>query len=148
MHSDRNPSPAPKALLVTEPAQDHPSQTDQPDQPAILHVCRREPIRMVRDELLRRSGYQVDSTHMVAEALSMFPARPYALVLIDVEGDNAVVEADQLCSDVKAVRAEQLVAFVCNWRVAILSECADEVLRTEFDPAGFVAGVQQVLAKH
>ena len=75
----------------------------------------------------------------------MFAARPYALVLIDVEGEHGIAEAEDLCSQVKAAADEQLVAFVCNWRVAILTDCPDEIVRTEFDPASFVAGVRKIL---
>ena len=42
----------------------------------------------------------------------------------------------------------QLVAFVCNWRVAILTDCPDEIVRTEFDPAAFVNGVHEIVKKH
>ena len=39
----------------------------------------------------------------------------------------------------------QLVAFVCNWRVAIMTDCPDEILRTEFDPAAFAQGVRDIV---
>jgi DNA-binding response OmpR family regulator len=123
------------------------SQQPQPDRAAILHVCKREMLRPLRDEILRISGYDVDSTLSVGEVLSMFAARPYALVLIDVEGERGVPEAEQLCSDIKTAKHDQLVAFVCNWRVAILTDCPDEIVRTEFDPAAFVRGVQGIFAK-
>ena len=48
-----------------------------------------------------------------------------------------------LCSEIKTAQHQQLVAFVCNWRVAILTDCPDEILRTEFDPAAFAQGVQR-----
>jgi hypothetical protein len=76
----------------------------------------------------------------------MFKARPYDLILIDVEGEHGIPEAEHLCSVVKTANNEQLVAFVCNWRVAILTDCPDEIVRTEFDPAAFVAGVKKILA--
>jgi DNA-binding response OmpR family regulator len=101
----------------------------------------------LRDEILRISGFDVDSTLSVGEALSMFATRSYGLVLIDVEGEHGVPEAEQLCSDIKTLKHEQLVAFVCNWRVAILTDCPDEIVRTEFDPAAFVRGVQGMIAK-
>jgi DNA-binding response OmpR family regulator len=123
------------------------SHQPQPHRAAILHVCKREMLRPLRDEILRISGYDVDSTLSIGEALSMFAARPYALVLIDVEGERGVPEAEQLCSDIKTLKQEQLVAFVCNWRVAILTDCPDEIVRTEFDPAAFVRGVQTTIAK-
>jgi DNA-binding response OmpR family regulator len=105
-------------------------------------------LRPLRDQILRLSGYTVDSTCDITEALQMFSARPYDLVLIDVEGEHGIAEAEHLCSEVKTASHGQLVAFVCNWRVAILTDCPDEIVRSEFDPAAFVAGVQQVLAKH
>ena len=72
----------------------------------------------------------------------------YALVLIDVEGEHGIAEAEKLCGDIKTAKHEQLVAFVCNWRVAILTDCPDEIVRTEFDPAAFAAGVEDILNKH
>ena len=104
-------------------------------------------LRPLRDQILRLSGHTVDSTLSVAEAMSMFAARPYDLVLIDVEGQNGIAEAEQLCSEIKTARHEQVVAFVCNWRVAVLTDCPDEIVRTEFDPAAFVRGVNVTLAK-
>jgi DNA-binding response OmpR family regulator len=128
---------------VTEPIPNDPSA-----QQAVLHICKREMLRPLRDQILRFSGYRVDSTCVVAEALSMFSAGPYDLVLIDVEGEHGVAEAEGLCSEIKTAKHEQIIAFVCNWRVAILTDCPDEILRTEFDPAAFVAGVQDILQKH
>ncbi len=117
----------------------------QADQPAILHICKREMLRPLRDQILRLSGFQVESTFSVAESLSMFATRHYALVLVDVEGQYGVPEAENLCSEIKTAKQNQLVAFVCNWRVAIQTDCPDEIVRTEFDPAAFVAGVRKML---
>jgi DNA-binding response OmpR family regulator len=104
-------------------------------------------LRPLRDQILRISGYTVDSTLSASEAMSMFAAKPYDLILIDVEGEHGIPEAEQLCSSVKTAKNEQLVAFVCNWRVAILTDCPDDIVRTEFDPAAFVAGVKKILIK-
>jgi DNA-binding response OmpR family regulator len=116
-----------------------------PDQPTILHVCKREMLRPLRDQILRLSGFRVDSTLSVAEAISMFQASPYGLILIDVEGEHGIPEAEHLCSEIKTANKDQLVAFVCNWRVAVLTDCPDEIVRTEFDPASFVACVRKAL---
>jgi DNA-binding response OmpR family regulator len=126
------------------------SQTPSPqtEQQAILHLCKREMLRPLRDQILRVNGYQVDSTLSVVEALAMFSARPYDLVLIDVEGEHGIPEAEHLCSEIKTAKHEQLIAFVCNWRVAILTDCPDEIVRTEFNPEAFVAGVKKMLAKN
>lgn len=75
----------------------------------------------------------------------MFEAKPYDLVLIDVEGEVGIATAEDLCSSIKTAQPGQRVAFVCNWRVAILTDCPDDILRTEFDPAAFVSGVRDIL---
>ena len=114
-------------------------------QPAILHICRREMLRPLRDQILRLSGYKVDSTLDPTEALNIFQSATYDLVLVDVEGESGVHDAETLCSNVKTANPGQLVAFVCNWRVAILTDCPDEILRTEFNPKAFVEGVRTIL---
>lgn len=129
---------------MSESSQD---PSPQFDRPAILHVCKREMLRPLRDQILRVSGYEVDSTLSVVDSLAMFSARSYDLVLIDVEGQHGIAEAEHLCTEIKTARHEQLIAFVCNWRVAILTDCPDEIVRTEFDPAAFVKGVRELLEK-
>jgi DNA-binding NarL/FixJ family response regulator len=119
----------------------------QDDKRAILHICKREMLRPLRDQILRLSGFEVDSTLSPAEGLDMFWGKQYDLVLIDVEGERAIHDAEKMCSAIKTAQPEQLVAFVCNWRVAILTDCPDEILRTEFDPARFVGGVEEIVAK-
>ncbi|WP_263384647.1 response regulator [Granulicella arctica] len=116
--------------------------------PAILHICRREMLRPLRDQILRISGFDVDSTLRASEGLSMFWGRHYDLVLIDVEGEEGIAEAEHLCSEIKTAQHGQLVAFVCNWRVAIMTDCPDEIVRTEFNPGQFVGGVREAVARH
>lgn len=115
---------------------------------AILHICRREMLRPLRDQILRLSGFDVDSSLTPEEGLQMFWGRHYDLVLIDVEGENAIAGAEAMCSAIKTAQPEQIVAFVCNWRVAALTECPDEILRTEFDPAAFADGVRDIVTTH
>ncbi len=76
----------------------------------------------------------------------MFWARHYDLVLIDVEGETGIPAAEHMCSEIKTAQPEQLVAFVCNWRVAIMTDCPDEILRTEFNPAAFAQGVRDIVS--
>jgi DNA-binding response OmpR family regulator len=114
----------------------------------ILHICRREMLRPLRDQILRLSGFDVDSTLTPEEGLQMFWAKHYDLVLIDVEGEEGIQAAESMCSSIKTAQPEQIVAFVCNWRVAILTDCPDEILRTEFDPAAFVNGVRDIVVSH
>ena len=113
--------------------------------PSILHVCKREVLRPLRDEILRLSGFSVESTCLQEEALELFVAHPFSLVLVDVEGEEGIPLAETLCAKIKTSHPGQLIAFVCNWRVAILTDCPDHILRTEFDPAAFVAGVRKIL---
>jgi DNA-binding response OmpR family regulator len=117
-------------------------------QKSILHICKREVLRPIRDQILRLSGYVVYSTVDISEGLTIFRAEAPQLVLIDVEGERAVHAAEHLCSQIRTIHHGQLVAFVCNWRVAALTDCPDEILRTEFDPAAFVAGVHRAFAVH
>jgi hypothetical protein len=112
---------------------------------AILHICKREVLRPLRDAILRLKGYEVESTCDFIEALDLFVSRSLSLVLIDVEGEEGIPLAEKLCETIKKTRPEQLVAFVCNWRVALLTDCPDHILRTEFDPEAFVAGVNKML---
>lgn len=115
--------------------------------PSILHVCSREMLRPLRDQVLRVSGFEVDSALSTDGALEMFWGKHYDLVLVDVEGEARVAHAEDLCSRIKTAQPQQKVAFVCNWRVAILTDCPDEILRTEFDPAAFVSGVRDILTE-
>ncbi len=122
--------------------------TDATVPKSILHICKREVLRPLRDQILRLSGYTVESTCDVEEGLELFRANTPDLVLIDVEGAEAVHDAERLCSEIKTIRHGQLVGFVCNWRVAFLTDCPDEILRTEFNPAAFVAGVHKTFETH
>ena len=116
-----------------------------PAKPSLLHVCTRETIRPLRDHVLRLKGIDVDSTVTHQDGFSQFVRRNYDLVLIDVEGDGGVEGAEKLCSEIKRLRPTQQVAFVCNWRVANLTDCPDDIVRTEFDPEAFADGVTSIL---
>lgn len=122
--------------------------TDNADQQAILHICRREMLRPLRDQILRLSGFHVDSTLSTTDGLSMFWGRHYDLVLIDVEGEAGIGDAEKMCEEIKQAQKTQCVAFVCNWRVAVQTDCPDEILRTEFDPSAFVKGVTRIVTKN
>lgn len=118
---------------------------DLPSKKAILHVCKRDMLRPLRDQILRLSGYDVDSVMSAEEGRSAFWQKHYELVLIDVEGESGIADAEALCEEIKKAQPEQLVAFVCNWRVALMTDCPNEILRTEFDPARFVEGVKEMV---
>jgi DNA-binding NtrC family response regulator len=116
-----------------------------PSKRAVLHICTRDTVRPLRDRVLRLKGFHVDSVDTYKDGLSMFWASDYDLVLIDVEGENGIEGAEQVCSEIKTAQPEQLVAFVCNWRVANFTDCPDEIVRTEFDPAAFADGVAAIV---
>ncbi|HSY67817.1 MAG TPA: response regulator [Edaphobacter sp.] len=121
------------------------STDSTPDKRIILHICTRETIRPLRDRILTLQGFEVDSTLSYEEGVSIFRKRPYDLVLIDVEGESGIEKAEHACSEIKTTQPDQTVAFVCNWRVAIMTDCPDEIVRTEFDPAAFAQGVRDIV---
>ncbi len=114
----------------------------------IFHVSSRENIMSLRDEILRMHGFEVDSTVYASQVVDQVSWKDYDLVLIDVEADVRVQTAQQLCDAIKKVQPDQHVAFVCNYRVAIESDCPDEIIRSEFNPEAMVRGVKQALEKN
>ena len=113
----------------------------------IFHVSSRENIKGLRDEILRMHGYEVKSTVFSDQTLGAIGTENYDLVLIDVESNGRVQSAQELCANIKKVVPGQHVAFVCNYRVSIESDCPDEIIRTEFNPEAMVRGVQQALGQ-
>jgi CheY-like chemotaxis protein len=117
----------------------------------IFHVSSRQTVMALRDQILRMHGFEVDSTVYTRdtvyppEAVDQVAWKDYDLVLIDVEADVKVQSAQQLCDEIKKENPGQHVAFVCNYRVNIESDCPDEIIRAEFDPKAFVKGVEQAL---
>jgi len=118
------------------------------EMPRIFHVSSRENIMGLRDEILRMHGYEVQSTVFSQRTLDEIGDKSFDLVLIDVESDVRVQSAQELCDEIKKVVPKQHVAFVCNYRVAIDSDCPDEIIRSEFNPEALVRGVQQALGKN
>ncbi|HZU08352.1 MAG TPA: hypothetical protein VFA02_00495 [Pseudacidobacterium sp.] len=114
--------------------------------PSILHVCSRDLIRVLRDEILRLQGYHVTSTLSIEEAEALYKQSKYDLVLVDVEGDGRIPLAEKLCDDIKKMDPEQKVAFVCNYRVSKASDCPDEIIHSEFNPKALVEGIRDALA--
>ena len=87
------------------------------------------------------------STVYYADALEEVSRSDYDLVLIDVEAEKRVESAQDLCDAIKRAVPDQHVIFVCNYRVAIESDCPDDIIRSEFNPEAFVQGVQQALER-
>jgi len=113
--------------------------------PTILHVCGRDVILGLRDQIFRLHGLEVDSTLSLDEGLKLAQARQYSLVIIDVEGDGRIPAAEKLCSEIKTHRPDQEVVFICNYRVSVLTDCPDEIIRSEFNPQAMIDGVKAVL---
>ena len=114
----------------------------------IFHVSSRLNIMGLRDEILRMHGFEVNSAVYSREAAEEVAKKDYDLVLIDVEADVRVQSAQELCDEIKKVHPLQHVAFVCNYRVAIDSDCPDEIIRAEFNPEALVRGIQDALVKN
>jgi DNA-binding NtrC family response regulator len=126
----------------------HATGTGSGGRQRIFHVSSRENIKGLRDEILRLHGFEVQSTLYSSRASDEIAQRDYDLVLIDVESDFRVQSAQDLCDEIKKVAPRQHVAFVCNYRIAIESDCPDEIIRAEFNPEALVRGVQQALGKN
>jgi hypothetical protein len=114
----------------------------------ILHVSSRELIQKLRDDILRIHGFEVESTLSLSQALELIQKKGYTLVLIDVEGPNRIVEAEILCDAIKKAIPDQRVAYVCNHRIALQSDCPDEIIRAEFNPELLVQSVRKMIADH
>ncbi len=112
---------------------------------SILHVGSRDIIIALRDQILQLHGYEVASTLSLAEAPTIFQQRPFDLVLIDVEGQGRVPQAEHLCAELRTLHPGQKIGFVCNYLVSIESDCPDEIIEAEFNPAAFVEGVGKML---
>ncbi len=113
--------------------------------PTVLHVCGRDVILGLRDQIFRLHGLEVDSTLSLDEGMRLAQARKYSLVIIDVEGDGRIPAAEKLCSEIKTHRPDQEVAFVCNYRVSVLTDCPDDIIRSEFNPQAMIDGVKAIL---
>jgi DNA-binding NtrC family response regulator len=112
----------------------------------ILHVSSRELIQKLRDDILRIHGFEVESTLSLNRALEMAVSARYDLVLIDVEGEDRVHEAELLCNAIKKAIPDQRVAYVCNHRVSSESDCPDEIIRAVFNPELLVRMVRAIMA--
>ncbi len=113
----------------------------------IFHVGGQETVQKLRDDILRLHGFEVESTLSFTEALEQVSKSGYDLVLIDIENGSRVADAVHLCDEIKKVRPHQHVAYVCNYRVSVDSDCPDEIIRAEFNPEGLVNSVKQLLCK-
>jgi len=112
---------------------------------SILHIGSREVILALRDDILKLQGYDVVSTTSLAEGPGLFAERPFDLVLVDVEGQGRVPDAEALCAEIRTLHPGQKVAFVCNYLVSIESDCPDDIIQAQFNPQAFIEGVARML---
>ena len=102
-------------------------------------------LRELRTSILKTHGFDVVPTKTEGEAREIFGREPFTLLLIDVEGDGHIPIAAELCATIKEAKPDQKVAFVCNYRVSLESDCPDEIIRSDFNPAALVAGVEHLI---
>jgi len=112
---------------------------------SILHIGAREIVLKLRDDILKLNGYDVVSTVSLADGPGLFQERPFDLVLVDVEGQGRVPQAEKLCEEIRTLHPGQRVAFVCNYLVSIESECPDDIIESQFNPTAFIEGVARML---
>ena len=111
----------------------------------IFHISDREQIKELRNQILRLHGFEVESMVYSTEAVEEVAERGYDLVLIDVETNARMQNAQELCDSMKRIVPELRVAFVCNQVVSIQSGCPDGIIHATFDPQALVRGVTEAL---
>ncbi|MCU1286185.1 MAG: hypothetical protein JWO13_2535 [Acidobacteriales bacterium] len=113
------------------------------DSPKIL-LFTRQP-ELMHGELLRSQGFQVDVVRTLAEASSLIQSRRYQLALLTVNENSK--DALEFCEESKKTAPQTLVALLRSGRVHIpKSECPDDVLETDFNPAKFIRQVNDLVA--
>jgi len=108
-------------------------------------VCSRDLIRELRDRIFSVHGYHVTSTLSISEAEELFAKSNFDLVLIDVDGDGRIPQAEKFCQEIKHLKPDQKIAFICNYRVSRYSTCPDEIIHSEFNPEALIEGVKEAL---
>jgi DNA-binding NtrC family response regulator len=117
------------------------------ERPRIFHISSREQIKELRDQILKLNGFEVESMVYSSRVLDEVAGKDYDLVLIDVENNARVQNAQELCDSIKKVLPELPVAFVCNHQVSIRSDCPDEIIHATFDPQALVRGITEALSE-
>lgn len=116
--------------------------------PRIYHVASREILRKLRDDVLRVNGFDVVSTVSLTEAAHEVAAGAFDLVLIDVDRESRTSDALWLCEEIKKAIPDQKIAYACNYRVSINSDCPDEIIHAEFNPQALVESVKHTLGEN
>jgi DNA-binding NtrC family response regulator len=115
--------------------------------PLIFHISSREQIKELRDQILRLHGFEVESMVYSDKVVDEVVKKDYGLVLIDVENNARVQNAQELCDSIRKIQPELAVAFVCNHQVSIQSDCPDDIIHATFDPQALVRGVTEALSQ-
>ena len=111
----------------------------------IFHISSREQIKELRDQILRFHGFEVESMIHSSQVADEVAGKAYDLVLIDVEANARICNAQELCGSIKKLHPELRVAFVCDHVVSIRSNCPDSIIHATFDPEALVRGVSELL---
>jgi len=111
----------------------------------IFHISDREQIKELRNQILRLHGFEVESMVYSTEAVEQVAEKGYDLVLIDVETNARMQNAQELCDSMKRIVPELRVAFLCNEVVSIRGGCPHGVIHATFDPQALVCGVTEAL---
>ena len=111
----------------------------------IFHISNREQIKELRNQILRLHGFEVESMVYSTQAVEKVVEKGYDLVLIDVETNARMQNAQELCDSMKKVVPQLRVAFVCNHVISIQSDCPDGIIQATFDPQALVRGVTEAL---
>ncbi len=122
-----------------------PDSSIPPGSATLLHICGRDTILGLRDQIFRMHGYEVDSTVSLDDGLKLALTRKYSLVIIDVEGDGRIPAAERVCTQIKEHRPDQEIVFICNYRVSVYTDCPNEIIRSEFNPQAMIDGVKAAL---
>jgi hypothetical protein len=56
-----------------------------------------------------------------------------------------VLRCDERINSRSSHRPDQEVAFICNYRVSVLTDCPDDIIRSEFNPQATIDGVMAIL---
>lgn len=111
---------------------------------SILLVCNEPSFRVVLGDLLREGGYEVDVCRDLDGAKRQLQRTGYDLAVVNLLGSGD--EALRACHELKAIRAEQKLAFIRGPWAAIPPEaCPDYLIPLEESPRELLDRVAQII---
>ncbi|HKH99124.1 MAG TPA: response regulator [Candidatus Sulfotelmatobacter sp.] len=100
--------------------------------------------RELRAEIMRKLGMEVDCAADICEARGWWRADLYNLVLINVE--NAAIQRDQFCGDIRRATPPQQLAFLVGKPGYLADAPGAELSPQKTDGQGFAGDVRAALA--